>query len=111
MEGRLFHQRLVRAAEAAADNHAYWTGSREPGDLTKQMAVPWQSDFYDCTQESDLAWWPAQRPDDVFPVSEGAQVPWIRKHVKIALGMVKNWHKLGFVVKIGPKFVETERKP
>jgi len=82
----------------------------EPGDLTKQMAVPWQSDFYDCAQEGDLAWWPAQRPDDVFPASGGAQVPWIRKHVNSALGMVKNWHKLGFVVKKGSKFVETERK-
>jgi hypothetical protein len=85
--------------------------SLEPGDLTKQMAVPWQSDFYDCAQEGDLAWWPAQRPDDVFPASGGAQVPWIRKHVNSALGMVKNWHKLGFVVKKGSKFVETERKP
>src|SRR5262249_31156799 len=31
------------------------------GDITKQMAVPWQSDFYDCTREGELAWWPAQR--------------------------------------------------
>jgi hypothetical protein len=84
--------------------------SLEPGDLTKQMAVPWQSDFYDCAQEGDLAWWPAQRPDDVFPASGGAQVPWIRKHVNSALGMVKNWHKLGFIVKKGSKFLETERK-
>src|SRR5262249_23489622 len=36
------------------------------GDITKQMALPWQADFNDCKQEDPLAWWPAQRPDDVF---------------------------------------------
>lgn len=32
-----------------------------PGDVTKWMACPWQSDFWEC----QLHWWPAQRPDDV----------------------------------------------
>ena len=81
----------------------------EAGDITKQMAVPWQADFYDCTQDGDLAWWPAQRPDDVFPEAGGPQVPWIRQHVTSPFGMVKNWYKLGFVVKKGAKYVETER--
>ena len=27
---------------------------REAGDVTKQMAVPWQADFTDCTQEDEL---------------------------------------------------------
>jgi hypothetical protein len=85
--------------------------SLQAGDITKQMAVPWQADFYDCAQEEDLAWWPAQRPDDVFTADGGAQVPWIRKHVKSASGMVKNWYKLGFVVKEGSKHLETERNP
>ncbi|GGV07137.1 hypothetical protein GCM10010260_51010 [Streptomyces filipinensis] len=35
----------------------------EPGDLTKHMALPWQADFYECNTH----WWPAQRPDDVYP--------------------------------------------
>src|SRR5262249_33668078 len=39
--------------------------SLEAGDITGQMAVPWQADFFDCAQDGDLAWWPAQRPDDV----------------------------------------------
>jgi L-Lysine epsilon oxidase N-terminal/L-lysine epsilon oxidase C-terminal domain len=82
-----------------------------PGDISKQMAVPWQADFYDCTQDGELAWWPAQRPDDVYPESGGPQQPWIRKHVKSASDMVKNWYKLGFVVKKGSGYVETERKP
>lgn len=83
----------------------------EAGDMTKQMAVPWQSDFYDCSQDGELAWWPAQRPDDVFPEAGGPQVPWIRQHVSSRMGMVKNWHKLGFVVKKGAKYLETERNP
>ncbi|MCK0150519.1 LodA/GoxA family CTQ-dependent oxidase [Marivita sp. S6314] len=33
----------------------------EAGQLTQYMAVPWQSDFYQCHTH----WWPAQRPDDV----------------------------------------------
>lgn len=81
----------------------------EAGDVTKQMAVPWQADFYDCTMEGDLAWWPAQRPDDVFPDGGGPQVPWIRQLVNSSSDMVKNWHRLGIIVKKGKKYVETER--
>ena len=33
-----------------------------PGQLTAQMAVPWQADFNDCAED----WWPSQRPVDVF---------------------------------------------
>jgi len=83
----------------------------KPGDVTKQMAVPWQADFIDCAQEGELAWWPAQRPDDVFPETGGPQVPWIRNIVNSPSGMVRNWHRLGFVVKKGQRFVETERNP
>jgi hypothetical protein len=85
--------------------------SLQPGDLTKQMSVPWQSDFYACKQEGELAWWPAQRPDDVFPEGGGGQARWTRKHIDSPSSMVKNWHKLGFVVKKGSKYVETERQP
>jgi hypothetical protein len=84
------------------------------GDVTKQMALPWQADFADCKQEGELAWWPAQRPDDVFPEGGGPQVPWTRALIgsKHSMSdMVKNWHRLGFIVKSGSKYVETERKP
>jgi hypothetical protein len=81
------------------------------GDVTKQMAVPWQADFTDCTQEDELAWWPAQRPDEVFPEAGGLQVSWIRDIVNGPEDMIANWHKLGFVVKRGSKYVETERNP
>lgn len=82
---------------------------REAGDVTKQMAVPWQADFTDCTQEDELAWWPAQRPDQVFPERGGAQVDWTRGIVNDKSDMVSSWHRLGFVVQKGKKRVETER--
>jgi hypothetical protein len=83
----------------------------KPGDVTKQMALPWQADFVDCAQDGDLAWWPAARPDDVFPESGDPQAPWTRDIVSSAEDMVKKWHRLGFVVEKGKKFLETERRP
>jgi hypothetical protein len=80
-----------------------------PGDVTKQMSLPWQADFYACEFESPLAWWPAQRPDDVFPDSGHPQVPWTRDLVGSEQAMVKNWHKLGFIVRKGDGYFETER--
>jgi len=79
------------------------------GDITKQMAVPWQADFTDCTQEGELAWWPAQRPDDVYTEPGGKQLPWTRGLVHDKADMVRKWHRLGFVVKKGARFVERER--
>jgi hypothetical protein len=84
------------------------------GDLTKQMAVPWQTDFSDCRFDTGLLWWPAQRPDDVFPSGGGGQVPWGRdliSNLEIPGGedMLKNWYRLGFVVQQGNQYVETER--
>jgi hypothetical protein len=38
----------------------------EPGHFTRQMALPWQTDFLGCTLTAGLAWWPAQRPDIVY---------------------------------------------
>ena len=87
----------------------------EAGDITKQMALPWQADFTDCAQDKqgdlNLGWWPAQRPDDVYPEAGGPQVPWTRDLVNSMSDMVKKWHRLGFVVKKGKKYVETERNP
>ncbi|MGH9931317.1 MAG: LodA/GoxA family CTQ-dependent oxidase, partial [Pyrinomonadaceae bacterium] len=83
----------------------------QPGDITKQMAVPWQADFNDCAQDGELAWWPIQRPDNVFPVAGGPQVPWTRGIVSSRSEMVQKWHRLGFVIKKGARYVETERNP
>jgi L-lysine 6-oxidase len=60
-------------------------GGCEPGDLTKRMAIPWQADFFDCSDQpisfedpksnktSDIPpppvynayWWPPQSPQQV----------------------------------------------
>jgi L-Lysine epsilon oxidase N-terminal/L-lysine epsilon oxidase C-terminal domain len=82
-----------------------------PGDLTKQMAVPWQADFFDCAYDEPLQWWPAHRPDDVFPIGGGPQVPWIREgdNIHNAEDLIQNWHKLGFVIQRGDQYFETER--
>lgn len=80
------------------------------GDITKQMSVPWQSDFNDCQFEEPLAWWPAQRPDDVFRGSSDKQWVWTRELVNGPEDMIAKWHRLGFVVKRGQRYVETERK-
>jgi hypothetical protein len=90
-----------------------------PGDLTKQMAVPWQADFLDCGYDQGPRngsqgrhWWPAHRPDQVFPISGGPQVSWIREKdaIKIPEDFVQNWYKFGFVIQQGDQYVETERE-
>jgi hypothetical protein len=83
---------------------------RAAGDITKQMAVPWQADFWDCRSYGGYAWWPAQRPDDVFPEAGGGSEEWTRELVSSYNDMVEQWHKLGFIVKKGEEFVETERR-
>ena len=65
----------------------------EPGDLTKRMATPWQSDFYQCTVQNInftdpqtnkadgipkapayyAYWWPPQSPWNVIPGNLSAQ--------------------------------------
>jgi hypothetical protein len=82
---------------------------RRAGDVTRQMAVPWQADFTECVQDGEYAWWPSNRPDDVFPEGAKAQVPWTRELVETKEDMVQRWHRLGFVVKKGTRHVETER--
>jgi hypothetical protein len=107
----------IEASWFVRDTYAYVEPFRlshaglEPGDVTKQMAVPWQADFFDCQMEDPNAWWPAQRPDDVFPEAGGPQVPWTRNLAVSMADMVKTWHRLGFVVKKGNRYVETERRP
>ena len=83
---------------------------RAAGDVTKQMSVPWQSDFNDCQFEDPLVWWPAQRPDDVFLAHGTEPVAWTRELINSPEDMIAKWHRLGFVVKRGQRYVETRRK-
>ena len=85
----------------------------KPGDLTKQMAVPWQADFFDCSYDDPLFWWPMHHPTDVFPIAGGPQVKWIRNEDDISepKDFVQKWHKLGFIIQQEDQYVETERNP
>jgi len=88
------------------------SGKLRAGDVTKQLAVPWQADFADCAQEGELAWWPAQHPDDVFPEAGGPQVPWTRDIIgddTSKSDMIQKWHRLGFIIKKGSKYIEVQR--
>jgi hypothetical protein len=85
------------------------------GDLTKQMAIPWQADFYECSSYDDgLYWWPAHAPNKVYiDNSDGARSSrsWTDKIVGSKEDMISNWYKLGFVVQKGSLYVETQRHP
>jgi hypothetical protein len=83
--------------------------AQEAGDITCQLAVPWQADFVDCTQDGDYAWWPSQRPDEVFPRKGAEQLAWIRDLVDSPQQMVENWFKLGVVIGHDDGFFESER--
>ena len=66
----------------------------QPGDVTAQMAVPWQADFAACGQ----GWWPVPRPNQVFPKGQTRRASWTRG-LQGAADMVRRWTRLGFVVR------------
>ncbi len=86
----------------------------EPGDVTKYMALPWQTDFNDCNAHHHpghvLWWWPAQRPVAVYREVDDrlVQQPWVGIDYDQnaadyyafprEIDMVTNWDTLGFVV-------------
>jgi hypothetical protein len=78
------------------------------GDLTRQNAVPWQTDFNDCQFQAPLSWWPAARPDNVFTAGSNNYVAWDRG-VKSGLDMVNLWSGLGFLVQSGNVVIEIDR--
>ena len=118
------------SAAVLFDGHRYLDGEPyrlspaavRPGDVTQYNAVPWQADFLTCRWEEldgpwpkRLGWWPAQRPDDVYPVLGAAEmVPWIRGLGEDYQDMIDRWDRLGIVVvdrgsSEAPFFIETER--
>ncbi|NEK18184.1 LodA/GoxA family CTQ-dependent oxidase [Rhizobium leguminosarum] len=48
------------------------------GDVTKQMALPWQADFFEC----NTSWWPAQRPDAVLPETAFSRIREIDRQLR-----------------------------
>ena len=91
------------------------TSQIKPGDVTKQMALPWQADFLACakTQRADgmIAWWVFARPDDVFFESADEMHTWTPPDEFGSYeDMVAKWMKLGFVVEKDGKYVEVQRQ-
>jgi hypothetical protein len=80
----------------------------QAGDLTRQNAVPWQTDFNDCQFQAPLSWWPSARPDDVFTATSNNYVSWDRG-VKSRADMVNLWSGLGFLVQSGNAIIEVDR--
>lgn len=72
-----------------------------PGDVTKQMAVPWQTDFLACGSN----WWPTIRPGEV---SRDGQLRSWDEGIASNREMVEKWARLGW---IDGALVEVERDP
>jgi hypothetical protein len=85
-----------------------------PGDITQQMSLPWMTDFLDCAYEDPYVWWPAQRPIDVKRHAGSVFRPWARPFRSGAgdmnpREMVRDFYRLGHVLKSGVGFFETGR--
>jgi hypothetical protein len=78
----------------------------QAGDLTKQNAVPWQADFYDCDYQTPLSWWPTSRPEDVYVAGSKKAVAW-EVGIKSWADMVNKWSTLGFLVQSGNSVLST----
>lgn len=84
------------------------------GFITRNMACPWQSDFFECAhQTTDTVWWPAQRPIEVFVDAQAKiQKPWIDS-IPDHQALVDKFWKLGLVQPLAGStaepFVEAER--
>ena len=75
-----------------------------PGDMSANMACPWQADFNACAG----SWWPVPRPDEVIEQSSGTYQTWARG-IGTPDDMVTKWNSLGFVVEQGSTYVEVGR--
>ncbi|MGB0385047.1 MAG: LodA/GoxA family CTQ-dependent oxidase [Ardenticatenaceae bacterium] len=101
-----------------------WANNRvQAGDITKYMALPWQADFYYCTNQpidthtdgsppsgnrSNFFWWPPQRPTTVWAKrsdsdEEYTQQPWYQDisldaPPETPTSMIDDWKALGFIV-------------
>jgi hypothetical protein len=89
-------QEYIASVDVALNQGSDFTIGLQPGDLTKQMALPWQSDFNECSTEMidvtyarwnvidpsvendpwmereqqlwETLWWPAHRPLQTYEV-------------------------------------------
>ncbi|MCH7806940.1 MAG: LodA/GoxA family CTQ-dependent oxidase [Proteobacteria bacterium] len=93
--GGSFHPGIEASYRLArADTYDSWFRLAKkilPGDLTKEMAVPWQTDFSGCSKY----WWPGQRPNWVKVGSGGQRAYWDRGTTYDLCW--DEWSELGFV--------------
>jgi len=102
------------------------------GHFTRQMALPWQADFFDCSKETVtynasadpalqstdvMTWWPTHRPDDVIAHGGTDRVPWARhpdgSQIRTKKEFLAQWRRLGFVVDVSgdrSQFAEIDRE-
>jgi hypothetical protein len=86
------------------------------GFITRTMACPWQSDFFECAEQTETTvWWPAQRPINVFvDAAAQTQKPWIDS-IPTHQALVDKFWKLGFVKPLpggdNEPLIEAERDP
>jgi len=105
------------------DNDPHDGQGLEPGDASKYMALPWQADFNECSNQvtdgTSVWWWPAQRPYFVhYAAKDGSWEAgyWTRPDdIQFSADelMVYNWKDLGFIVQRSgiPAMAEVERLP
>ena len=103
-----------------------YLGDRGPvraGHFTRQMSLPWQTDFLSCALTNGLGWWPAQRPDIVylskadFDATPKRSKSWTRPTSAWPSGgggpsyreFVDHYYKLGFAYE-GPAFYHLEKE-
>ncbi len=106
------------------DNNPHQGQGLEPGDASKYMALPWQADFNECSNQiidhTSIWWWPAQRPYYVYYRDEQSgsvqQGYWTRPKQSNFVRdetMVYNWKNLGFILQQSgtPAFMEQDSLP
>ncbi|MES2662564.1 MAG: LodA/GoxA family CTQ-dependent oxidase [Pseudomonadota bacterium] len=134
-----------RIKHGAPSNYLGEAGNTvKAGHFTRQMALPWQADFLQCKSEEDdtgvfpgmgsWGWWPAQRPDWIFPTEADFKavppkpVAWHRStKAKVSINwttglgpdkstpsyqeMLDNWRKFGFIIEKSKNiYIEDERE-
>ncbi|MBE4750982.1 hypothetical protein G4177_22680 [Corallococcus sp. ZKHCc1 1396] len=108
MEPFRFKHRALAGPGLRWDTNPHDGQGLEPGDATKYMALPWQADFNECSQQvvqnTSLWWWPSQRPYEVRylgPNQEWQQGYWTRPfdiNFEKDEDMVDKWKGLGFIL-------------
>jgi hypothetical protein len=121
-----------RNPEVYAEPFRIKLGNGQRGDVlragyfSRQMALPWQADFFACASDGTNGWWPGQRPDTVFKTPKPAAssdktVPWARVNDADTTDIpdwdvfLVQWQRMGFVVDVtdgqGTEYREIDRAP